>query len=148
MLVRLPSITRLVYFGKLPAELSRRAEACARVDAAMIAATLPGRTLAQVFGDTTAAYAEVGFDGEWKLHHQGGPAGYEAREYLELPGSSDVVLDGQAYAWNPSITGVKSEDTVLVTSPGHEVMTEIPAWPVYEIEAGKELIKRPRILEV
>ena len=142
------SITRLIYFGKLPAELSRRAEACARVDAAMIAATLPGRTLGQVFSDTQAAYAAVGFDGEWKLHHQGGPAGYEAREFIAVPGSPDVVLNGQAYAWNPSITGVKSEDTVLVTAVGHEVMTEIPGWPVYEIEASQELIKRPKVLEV
>lgn len=142
------SITRLIHFGKLPTELSRRAEACARVDAAMIAATLPGRTLGQVFSDTQAAYTAVGFDGEWKLHHQGGPAGYEAREFLELPGSPDVVIAGQTYAWNPSITGVKSEDTILVTGDGHEVITEMPGWPVYEIEAGKEVIKRPKVLEV
>lgn len=53
------------------------------------------------------AYAEAGFPDEWHLHHQGGPAGYEPREYVATPRSTDVVLVGQVYAWNPSITGTK-----------------------------------------
>jgi len=57
---------------------------------------------------------EQGFADEWKLHHQGGPAGYEPREFVATPITDNVISAGQVFAWNPSITGgVKSEDTVF-----------------------------------
>ncbi|HSB66592.1 MAG TPA: M24 family metallopeptidase, partial [Anaerolineales bacterium] len=43
------SLTRLIYFGKLPEEIRGKAQAVARVDAAMLAATRPGRTLGEIF---------------------------------------------------------------------------------------------------
>ena len=141
------SITRLVYFGQLPGELRSKMEATARVDAAFIAATRPGSTLGDCFQVAVDAYGQEGFPEEWQLHHQGGPAGYEPREYVATPGSEDKVLAGQAYAWNPSITGTKSEDTVLVTSNGHEVLTAIPGWPTLKVSIGGEEIERPLILE-
>jgi len=108
------SLTRLVHFGRLPEEIRRKALAVAKVDAEMIHATRPSRSLAEVFTHAQAVYGETGFDGEWQLHHQGGPAGYEPREYFATSTSTEVVKASQAYAWNPSITGVKSEDTILI----------------------------------
>lgn len=144
------SITRLVHFGPLPDELRRKAEAVAQVDATVIAATRPGRTLGEVFERATAVYAETGFADEWRRHHQGGPAGYEPREYLVTPGSTDLVSVGQVYAWNPSITGAKSEDTVLVGEEDNEILTTIPNWPMLSVtvEGQTEPILRPAILEV
>jgi Xaa-Pro aminopeptidase len=140
------SITRLVHFGRLTDELRRKAEAVARVDAAMIAATRPGQTLGQVFQRATAAYAETGFPDEWQLHHQGGPAGYEPREYLGTPLSTDVVCAGQAFAWNPSITGCKSEDTVLVGENENTVLTAVPGWPTLPVMVNGQVLNRPAIL--
>ena len=80
------SLTRLVHFGPLPAELRRKAEAVAVIDAAFIAATRPGRTLGDVLARAVQAYADSGFADEWRLHHQGGPAGYEPRERIATPG--------------------------------------------------------------
>jgi antitoxin VapB len=142
------SVTRLVHFGRLPDELRRKAEAVAQVDAAFLATTRPGQTLGQVFEQAAAAYAECGFPGEWQWHHQGGPAGYEPREYLATPGSQDLVQAGQAYAWNPSIAGTKSEDTILVTDSGAEVLTAIDGWPILSVTAGDAPYARPAILEV
>ena len=144
------SITRLVHFGPLPDELKRKAEAVAQVDAAFIAATRPGRTLGEIFEVAQAAYAKTGFADEWRLHHQGGPAGYEPREYVATPGSPDLVSVGQTYAWNPSITGAKSEDTVLIGEDGNEVLTVIPDWPTLSVsvEGQTEPILRPAILEI
>ncbi len=144
------SITRLVHFGPLPDELRRKSEAVAQVDAAFITATRPGRTLGEIFERAQAAYAETGFGDEWRLHHQGGPAGYEPREYVATPGSTDLVSAGQVYAWNPSITGAKSEDTILVGEEGNEVLTTIPDWPTLSVSvAGQpERILRPAILEI
>jgi antitoxin VapB len=123
------SITRLVHFGPLPDELKLKAEACARVDAVFINSTRPGRSVGDVFELVIKAYTAVGFPDEWRKHHQGGVCGYEPREYLAVPGSPDRVALGQVYAWNPSITGYKSEDTMLVGENRSEILTAIPGWP-------------------
>lgn len=142
------SITRLVHFGKLPEEIRRKIQACAQVDGAFIAATRPGRTLGQVFEQIAAAYKANGYADEWKLHHQGGPAGYEPREFVATPGLSDVVAAGQVYAWNPTITGSKVEDTILVGATANEVLTTTPGLPTLAVTMpdGKT-IERPMIWE-
>jgi Xaa-Pro aminopeptidase len=142
------SLTRLIYFGRLPSELRSKSLAVAKVDATIIDTTHPGRTMGEIFTRVQSAYAEVGYPDEWKLHHQGGTAGYEAREYLATPGGSDVVNLGQAYAWNPSITGTKSEDTVLVGAKDNEILTRIPGWPVLTVQVGDKQVERPAILEM
>ncbi len=142
------SLTRLVHFGPLPDDLRRKAEATARIDATLIAATRPGKTLADVFRQGVAAYDAAGFTDEWQLHHQGGPAGYEPREVVVSPSAPGVVSEGQVYAWNPSITGVKSEDSILVGENDNQVLTEIPDWPVLEITVVGQQVKRPAILEI
>ena len=58
------------------------------------------------------------------------------------------VKVGQVYAWNPSITGAKSEDTILIGANGNEILTEIPDWPLLPIEIGGQIVNRPAILEV
>lgn len=142
------SITRLVHFGKLPDEIKRKAEACARVDATFIAATRPGKKLSEVFARAIDAYAQTGFADEWHLHHQGGATGYEPREYLGNPNSNDVVALGQAYAWNPSITGTKSEDTILVGEKNNEILTRIEGWQTMAFNVEGQVIERPGILEI
>jgi antitoxin VapB len=142
------SVTRLVRFGRLPEDLRRKMVATASVDAAFIAATRPGRALSEVFQRATEAYALTGFANEWHLHHQGGPAGYEPRELVATPASAEIVASGQVYAWNPSITGTKSEDTILVGPGSNEVLSAIPDWPMLIVEADGQNIPRPAILEV
>jgi Xaa-Pro aminopeptidase len=142
------SVTRLVYYGKLPEELRVKSQAVARVDAAMMAATRPGQTLGQVFACAQSAYAEAGYPEEWRLHHQGGPAGYEPRELIATPASTETVVTGQVYAWNPSITGCKSEDSILIGEDGFEVLSAVPGWPVIKVELANKIIDRPDILEV
>jgi antitoxin VapB len=142
------SITRLVYFGRMPDDVRRKMVAVASIDAAFIAGTQPGRALNEVFRSATDAYAMTGFANEWHLHHQGGPAGYEPREWVATSATTDVVAAGQAYAWNPSITGAKSEDTILVGPSSNEILTAIPDWPMLLVEADGQNIPRPAILEV
>jgi Xaa-Pro aminopeptidase len=138
------SLTRLVHFGPLTDDLKRKMAACAKVDAVFINATRPGQTLGNIFEQAISTYATSGYPGEWQNHHQGGTSGYEPREYLAVPGSTDRVVVGQVYAWNPSITGYKSEDTILVGETTNQVLTEIPGWPQIEVDG----ITRPSILVV
>jgi antitoxin VapB len=142
------SLTRLVHFGALPAELRRKAEAVAEIDATLISATRPGCTLGEIFRIAQAKYAQLGFPDEWQMHHQGGPAGYLPREVIATPDAELLVKAGQVYAWNPSITGTKSEDSILVGDGSAEILTEIPGWPTLSIQAGGGQILRPAILEI
>ena len=142
------SVTRLVHFGPLPAELKARAEAVAYVDAAMIAATRPGKAVNEVFRSAKAAYTRVGFSDEWHLHHQGGPAGYNPREFVATDAVETSIGAGQVYAWNPSITGCKSEDTILVGEDSNEILSAISGWPTRQVEVGGAVFERPEILVI
>lgn len=142
------SLSRLVHFGPLPSVLKQKIEATARIDATFIHSTRPGRTVGSVFQEALRTYTETGYSDEWQLHHQGGPAGYEPREFIAGPDSPEIVQAGQAYAWNPSITGCKSEDTILVGQASNEVVSVIPEWPSIKVVIeGKEYI-RPAVLEI
>ena len=142
------SVTRLVHFGRLPDELRRRADAVARVDAQFILASRPGQRLRDVMHRGIDAYRDAGFPDEWKLHHQGGLAGYAPREIVATPAGDAEIVPGQAYAWNPSITGVKSEDTILVGNDGNEILTAIPGWPAITVKVDGGVLERPDILEM
>ncbi len=142
------SVTRLVHFGRLPDDLRRKATAVAQVDATYVSATRAGEPLRAILERAIQAYAEVGYPDEWQLHHQGGAAGYEPREYLATPHADDVVCAGQAYAWNPTIGGTKSEDTILVSEAGCEVLTAMPDWPEHLVTVAGQVLHRPAILEV
>ena len=144
------SISRLVHFGLIPTDLQARIEANQRVNAAFIANTNPGRSLGEIFLEGQKAYAAAGYADEWKQHHQGGAAGYESREYLGTPGSTDVVEEGQAYAWNPSIAGTKMEDTMLIGAQTNEIITGIPGWPVQNLSVSGKAgeVPCPAVLEI
>jgi len=142
------SCTRLVHFGPVGGDLDRRWRAAAQVDAEMIAATRPGATAGQVFAAARAAYAATQFDEEWRNHHQGGLAGYASREWRAVPDGAEVIHAGQIFAWNPSVAGAKSEDTVLCAAEGPaRVLTETGGWPLADLEtSGGVVVRRPGIL--
>jgi Xaa-Pro aminopeptidase len=142
-----PSITRLVYFGSLPEDLHARALATARVDARMILGTKPGRTMGAMFELARHAYQQEGFPEAIEEHHQGGSMAYHAREIIAHPGDTTPIERNQAFAWNPSVRGVKSEDTILLGKHGPEVLTQQVAWPTWDITIDGQTIARPAILE-
>ncbi len=142
------NLTRIVHVGPAPEELQRRMAAVGQIDAAAITATRPGMRVADVFRQIQDAYAAVGFADEWRNHHQGGACSYGGRDYVVTPESDQVVHAPQAFAWNPSVPGAKSEDTVLITDAGAEILTSSPDWPMQRFEVGGQTIERPGVLEV
>ena len=107
-----------------------RYRACARIDTALREATVPGRTLADVLAAGVRAYAAEGFADEWRLHHQGGTIAYQPRETVATPDATETIEPGMAFAFNPSITGAKSEETFILRSDGRpDVVTRDPRWP-------------------
>jgi Xaa-Pro aminopeptidase len=141
--------TRWVRFGsRTESELDADRRILA-VEAAYLAASRPGSSLAAAFAAGTATYAEQGFDrDEWTLHHQGGVAGYAGRDPRAAPGL-DVPLGADvAFAWNPTAPGCKVEDTILSTESGFEVLSADPAWPTVSVEVAGQQLARPDVLEL
>lgn len=132
------SITRFIHFGALPDDLASRFQSAANVNAALLDASRPGATSAQLFKVAQEAYAAEGYPGEERFHHQGGPTGYGEREWVATPNGTEVVVDNQAFAWNPSIRGGKAEDTVILHNGQIEWLTSTPELPVINATANSK----------
>ena len=142
------AVTRSVHFGRPPREVSSAHQAAARVHAAMIVATKVGAEYQDVIDRACAQYEAEGYGGEWRRHHQGGPIGYQDREFLVVPGAKQGrIANRQAVAWNPSVPGAKSEDTMLVIEDGLQIVTGASTeWPMIDVEADGAIVQRPAIL--
>jgi antitoxin VapB len=138
--------TRLMHFGALTEDLEARAHAIAAVDARMIQGTRAGRTLADQWEVAAQAYRDSGYPEAIEEHHQGGSIGYLTRERLATPGDTTPMDVSQAFAWNPSVRGVKSEDTILLTADRPEILTAMPEWPMWDITVDGQHWQRPAIL--
>jgi antitoxin VapB len=140
------SLTRIVTAGGVPEELRSRTDAVARVNANLLAGTRRGITGAELYQIAARSYACAGFPGEEKLHHQGGACGYRTRDWVAHAASTDVVHDRQAFAWNPSITGTKVEETVLLLDERLETITSSPDWPQIPINVNGTEFSSPDVL--
>jgi Xaa-Pro aminopeptidase len=142
------SVTRLFSLSPVGADLRRRHAAVCHVDAAMISATRPGRGMGEVISIAQQTYAEQGFADEWTYHHQGGLTGYLGREIRVGPGNPTPIQAGQVYAWNPSIAGTKSEDTILIGPTENEIISQTGRWPTTTYESQGRSWPRCDILEI
>ena len=141
------SLTRFVHFGKLPQELREKYEANVFIDCTFMAASRPGIPAREVLRKGINAYGAKGYPEEWKLHHQGGSIGYTGRDYRVNFETMDIIQENQAFTWNPSLAGVKSEDTILVASRGVELITKPVLYPTLAWEVEGNTFVRPNILE-
>lgn len=140
------AVTRFVHFGPLPDSLQRKLEKAAIVNAYYEEATKPGVKCADIFENMKKWYAAVGFEGEWMKHHQGGAIGYNDREYVIYPGIDKTVNNNQAFAWNPTITGAKVEETILTHPDGIEVLTKSKDWPMINVDLNGKFYPQPSVL--
>lgn len=137
------SLTRWLYFRE-PTGEERRLDGDVRdVEAAAFRLSQPGARLSDVYHGLAEAYARAGHAAEIGRHHQGGTAGYLARDIVASPATHTRIEADTALAWNPSLPGAKVEDTVLRTATGLDVLTVDPAWPVFP---NADRINRPDIL--
>jgi len=141
-------LSRIIVAGRVPDVLEARTAATASVFARLITATAPGATGAELFQAAAQAYADAGFPSEELKHHQGGATGYRSREWLAHPRSRDTVQLRQAFAWNPSVTGTKVEETTLVHEQGFEVLTASPDWPAIPLKVRGQVLAAPAILSI
>jgi antitoxin VapB len=140
------AVTRFVYFGKLPGELKNKFEKTAKIFTQYELVSVPGNACADIFEQCKKWYEEAGFPDEWKKHHQGGAIGYDDREYVIYPGIKETVQDNQAFAWNPTITGAKVEDTFIAYRDHFEVITKSKGWPMITVEINGKKYEQPGVL--
>jgi Xaa-Pro dipeptidase len=114
----------------------------ALVHDAVVEASMPGGRWGESVDVLADAYDAIGHPGAWREHYQGGPIGFEQREFELAPGQSDSPFWGlerrapYAVAWNPSLRGgAKLEETYLV-SDSLELLTRTPGWPLDEGPLG------------
>ena len=128
------TVTRIVHIGKADPQLIRQYNANCEIECRMIAATKPGVAISVPFQVGRAAYKEFGYEREWELHNQGGAQGYLARDIRAVPTTKDSVEEHQAFCWNPSITGTKTEDAFIVTHDGPRMITQPVVFPAIEYQ--------------
>ena len=143
------SLTRIVWAGAVPEDIRERTRATAGVEASLLDATKPGASGSDLYEVAARAYRDAGFPGEEHLHHQGGAASYRTRDWVAHPACIERVQDGQAFAWNPSITGSKIEETCIASCEGIEIITTSPDWPAIPVETnGKAKYILPDVLSL
>lgn len=138
--------TRFVSFTKPDEELVRKFKAVTKVEVAMILNTKPGVRVGDIFKIGMKVYKETGFEGEWKNHHQGGLTAYAGREYRATENTDEVVQVNQVYGWNPTISGTKVEDGIIVGEVKNEIVTHTGAYEYLETEYNGIKMQRPWIL--
>ena len=127
-------------------DLRDRTAACANVFGRLAGATVAGTTGTELFAAAREAYRAAGYAGEERLHHQGGAIGYRTREWVAHPESQDIVRAPQAFAWNPSITGTKVEETFVLHEDGRiEVLTHDPEWPSIPLDVRGTPVAAPGV---
>lgn len=142
------SLTRFVQFEPVSKELRTIYDANVEIDCTLMANTIPGAPVVNAFNQGIKAYERLGFPKEFKLHHQGGSIGYAGRDYKVDFDSKQIVQPNQAFAWNPSITGSKSEDTMIATTDGPLLLSKPLEFPSVEVDIDGHHFVRPDILVV
>lgn len=140
------SITRFVHFGAMPATLAANFEKVARINAELLHASRAGASSADLYSVAAQGYGSAGFPDEIAKHHQGGPCGYQERDWVAIPTGTDRVVDPQAFAWNPSLQGAKAEDTALLHDGAVEILTATPDLPVIETKIGSQVYRSAGVL--
>jgi Xaa-Pro aminopeptidase len=140
------SLSRMISFKPLSEDIRHKFDAVIRVDAAYIAATVRGARAGDVVKAGKEAYETAGFGQDFYLHHQGGSLGYATRYYCATEHDGNIVMDGQAFSWNPTIAGVKSEDTYLIAGNEQEIISRGGNWPQRIVEIRGKTLERPDIL--
>jgi Xaa-Pro aminopeptidase len=117
-------------------EITSRVRELVSIEEAVLAASRPGGTWGETVDSLERAYDVAGYAGAWREHFQGGPIGFEQREFELAPGQGESPFwhlarrAGTAVAWNPSLTGgAKLEDTYLISETQVELVTASPRWP-------------------
>lgn len=138
------SETRIISFQPITTERQDEYHRLLNVEAAFLAKTTAGSSLADAFKAGASEYVNQGFaSNEWHHHHQGGPTGFLPREIIANADSNFEIQPNQAMAWNPTASGLKAESTWVAEGAGARKMGK-DNWPTQAVSGQL----RPIILAI
>jgi len=124
-------LERTMIIGEPNAEFRRYFEQMLALQQLAFDALKPGRTLAEVEGEVTAAFVELGLR-DAQRHHSGHGIGLEGHEapFIDL-GDQTVIEEGMVFTVEPGIyipglAGFRHSDTAVIRPTGAESLTEYP----------------------
>lgn len=140
--------SRVIHFGNASEELKSKMDAANYVESFAAHKSFPGTALKDIFEAIKEAYKRKGFDGEWKNHTQGGLTNYKPCEYIIDSHSEIKLIANEAISFNPTIAGVKAEDTYIITEDGTRQISGDKRWPRSEILIEGKKFFKSNILEL
>ena len=140
------SISRIKSFVKLSKEIKDKYDALLKIDATYIVNTKAGVLSRDILQKAYEVYKETGYEKDFHLHHQGGALGYLTRDYCTNFRTEEVVQNHQGYSWNPTISGVKIEDTYVIEGEAQNIVSYSGNWVYREVTVDGKTILRPDIL--
>lgn len=140
-------MTRYVNFVPVTEEIRRQYRLNQEIDLTLMTSTKVGVPYQVPLDAARAVYEKNHLEEEFLKHHQGGPIGYANRDYRVDYSVKGNIVENQAFCWNPSITGTKSEDTILVHKDGFEFITRPYIFPTVDLEFNGKTYRRADILE-
>jgi Xaa-Pro aminopeptidase len=139
------NLTRFIEFGALSSRWHKQHQTVWQIESQILDACKSGVSLGEIYHTAEHAYSQHGFAREIGQHHQGGIGGYRPRELLATPEATQKLEPSMLMAWNPSLPGVKVEDSFLLLENGSlENLTVDTNWPSVNVH-GRQ---RPLVLEV
>ena len=112
------TVTRMAHFGKKDPKLAQQYDDTCEIECRSIAAVKIGQDDINAYHANKKAYEDLGYGDMWRLHGQGGPHGYNNRDYVITPTTHGITQVNQCYCYNPVIDGTKTEDAFIVTEEG------------------------------
>lgn len=129
------SLTRFVFFQLMSEQDKKLHDTIADIESTVLNQSRLETPLNLIYQALAAAYEQHGYPHAIREHHQGGTAGYAAREMIATPETHDRLAAQMILAWNPSIPGAKIEDTfVLRSDDSLENLSLDPNFPSVEID--------------
>ncbi|MGL5956358.1 MAG: M24 family metallopeptidase [Brevinema sp.] len=115
--------SRIRYFREENIQEKEYNSSVAKINAEMIAASRLGTHSSSLWESMLKSYKTHKVEEEYLNHHQGGAIGFESREWILRPNLDETLLEHQLLAWNPTLRGTKSEETVIIAKESPKVLT-------------------------
>ena len=140
------NISRLIYFGKPPAEILNKYRAACIIQASIIDFLKPGMLFKDVFEFIKKQYKKLGYPEEWKKHYQGAITGYITADLFALLSEDKKARSNQTFTWIVTITGVKSEELSFLNEEKAKFLSVAGHWPRFSFNLNNKRIDMPDIM--